>query len=336
MASRIPTSAGSAGDTDKSGSSGRAGKVGRSKTDSKADSKQRKLEIGKSVSFRDEVEMKRDLGILRDEMKEMREQISKEVGKFEEIKESFAQYVEEIKGKERKNEERIKGIENKLFELENRLERCEKGETDIGSESESQSQRSVSESRFSRRSRGGSSYARSLVSEGGLSDIEVGKLKRWMKDKEKEDRRNNVVIRGINLEQERDWKEWAQNFLRDKLGVRCKVINVRKSGTVTVVKLEEEDKKEVMRNKYKLKGGNIFIENDLTWEERKVQEEIYRWVKVQKSNGVDVKAGYARVRINGVWKSWEEVSRNLEDRDGSGGSLAAGRDEGRAKENLAK
>jgi len=27
-----------------------------------------------------------------------------------------------------------------------------------------------------------------------------------------------------------------------------------------------------MRNKQKLKGGRIFIENDLSWEERKIQE----------------------------------------------------------------
>lgn len=29
-----------------------------------------------------------------------------------------------------------------------------------------------------------------------------------------------------------------------------------------------------MKNKYKLKGGKIFIENDLSWEDRKIQEKI--------------------------------------------------------------
>lgn len=42
----------------------------------------------------------------------------------------------------------------------------------------------------------------------------------------------------------------------------------RVSGTVVVVKLENEDKKkEIMSNKNKLKGERIFIENDLSWEE---------------------------------------------------------------------
>lgn len=51
----------------------------------------------------------------------------------------------------------------------------------------------------------------------------------------------------------------------------------RVSGTVIVVKLENEDKKkEIMSNKNKLKGERIFIENDLSWEERKIQEKMNR------------------------------------------------------------
>lgn len=47
-----------------------------------------------------------------------------------------------------------------------------------------------------------------------------------------------------------------------------------------IVGLEnEEDKKEIMRKKSKLKGGNIFIDNDLSWEERKTQKRINKWVK---------------------------------------------------------
>jgi len=50
-----------------------------------------------------------------------------------------------------------------------------------------------------------------------------------------------------------------------------------------VVRLEDEEtKKKVMRNKSRLKGENIFIENDLSWEERNVQGKINWWVKEQK------------------------------------------------------
>jgi len=39
-----------------------------------------------------------------------------------------------------------------------------------------------------------------------------------------------------------------------------------------------------MRNKFKLKGGRIFIENDLSFEERKVQEKMNKWAKGKRGN----------------------------------------------------
>lgn len=40
-----------------------------------------------------------------------------------------------------------------------------------------------------------------------------------------------------------------------------------------IARLENKEvKKQVMRNKFILKGEKIFIENDLSWEERKIQE----------------------------------------------------------------
>lgn len=48
-----------------------------------------------------------------------------------------------------------------------------------------------------------------------------------------------------------------------------KIVRCRRSGNVVVAKIEGEDKKrEVMKNKNRLKKGKVFIENDLTWEEK--------------------------------------------------------------------
>jgi len=56
------------------------------------------------------------------------------------------------------------------------------------------------------------------------------------------------------------------------------------SGKVISAKLENEEiKREIMTRKSRLKRGKIFIDNDLTWEERKIQEKIYRWAKEYKS-----------------------------------------------------
>lgn len=44
----------------------------------------------------------------------------------------------------------------------------------------------------------------------------------------------------------------------------------------------EEMKRNVMRQKYKLKGGSIFLEHDLSWKERKVQKNLNRWAKTER------------------------------------------------------
>lgn len=38
-----------------------------------------------------------------------------------------------------------------------------------------------------------------------------------------------------------------------------------------IVRLENKEVKKEMRNKFKLKGEKIFIENNLSWEKRKIQ-----------------------------------------------------------------
>jgi len=72
-----------------------------------------------------------------------------------------------------------------------------------------------------------------------------------------------------------------------------------------VIRLENgEEKKEVMKNKYKLKGKSIFIENDLSWEEKNIQVKINKWMKEQKGKELEAKVGVCRVRVKGTWRTW--------------------------------
>lgn len=107
---------------------------------------------------------------------------------------------------------------------------------------------------------------------------------------------------------------WVQKLIKDKLGVECKVSNCRRSGPVIIAKVEGKGKKrEIMRNKYRLKGGRIFIQN-LKWEDRKIQEKINKWREKQKGNGTEIKVGLGRVRIRGVWKAWAEIEKEKKKR----------------------
>jgi len=134
-------------------------------------------------------------------------------------------------------------------------------------------------------------------------------------EKDREERKRNVIMKGIRMPKEvgNDRKkciDWVTDLLKDKLGLEVKVAGCRESGTVVVVKLEdEEEKKKIMRNKYRLKGNSFFIENDLSWEERNVQGKINKWAKEQRGKGLDIKVGIGRVRVKGIWRGWEEIEK---------------------------
>lgn len=71
------------------------------------------------------------------------------------------------------------------------------------------------------------------------------------------------------------------------------------------------------KNKLKgIKGEQIFIENDLTWEERKIQERINKWAKEKKSIEEDIKIGIGKVRIKDIWKFWSDIEKEEEQRIG--------------------
>jgi len=77
------------------------------------------------------------------------------------------------------------------------------------------------------------------------------------------------------------------NLIKEKVGVECKVVNCRENETVIIIKFENEGIKNGVK-KYKLKGNKIFIENDLSWEEKKIQGKINRWTRKQRRRRLDV------------------------------------------------
>jgi len=130
----------------------------------------------------------------------------------------------------------------------------------------------------------------------GLSDREIDKVRRMVVDKEKEERKDNIVIKGVDIEEE-DLKKWVSEFIKEKMEIEVEIVSCRKSGKVLVAKLKDgQMKRKVMESKSKLKGGRIFIENDLR-QERKTQEKINKWAKEEREKGKEVKIGFARMRI---------------------------------------
>ncbi|KAL6266184.1 hypothetical protein P5V15_003044 [Pogonomyrmex californicus] len=195
------------------------------------------------------------------------------------MKRELREQLERERKKEKDKKEdvwtkKIRNIEDGLEALEKEIERA--AEEKEGTE---ESEKEVSE-------------------RSGVRIKEVEKLKRWITEKDREERQDNIVLKGIRLLKEKvgnrkESSEWAQNFIKEKIGVECKVNNCWNSGEI----------------------GEIFIENDLSWEERKMQERISSWVKEKKGKGIDIKIRLGRVKIGsmfGLWKVWSEIEREAE------------------------
>lgn len=62
-----------------------------------------------------------------------------------------------------------------------------------------------------------------------------------MEDKEREKRKDNIIIKGLEKEGRLE-VEQVENFFKEKLEVKVKVMNCRRSGKVIVAKFESEKK----------------------------------------------------------------------------------------------
>jgi type II secretory pathway predicted ATPase ExeA len=70
-----------------------------------------------------------------------------------------------------------------------------------------------------------------------------------------------------------------------------------------------EQKKNIMLNKSKLKerkGERMYIDDDLTNEERKTLKKLTEVAREERDRGKMVKIGYRKIQINGEWFIWDE------------------------------
>jgi hypothetical protein len=207
----------------------------------KGDSNQRKLveekDGGKKVSFRLSGDELNDSASERKELKELMEQTDKELKAIKEERKVMRNYIEEFRVKEKIWKERLERMEERLEALERDGGRATEAEVD---ESDNRSVYSVAS-----RASGVSGFSRASS---GLSGREVDKLKRWMTEKDREERRCNIVIRGIEAakDMEKDKNRgciWVQELIKDKIGVVCEVIDCRVSGRVIVAKVSNAEQK---------------------------------------------------------------------------------------------
>ena len=83
-----------------------------------------------------------------------------------------------------------------------------------------------------------------------------------------------------------------------------------------------------MERKKGLRGKQTRIEDDLTWEERKMKWKISEIAVEERKKGNRVWTSYGRIRINEVWWKWDEEEGVLKNWKGEIGMEKSEKGEG--------
>lgn len=149
---------------------------------------------------------------------------------------------------------------------------------------------------------------------------EISIISEKVEKMEREKRRNNVVVQGLQIEtsEPRKLKETMENFIKEELDIEISIKSARKLGNRTcLVELSnDEEKLKVMQNKSKLKGiqtDKIFINDDMSKNEREVQAKIRNIAKMEKAKGKKVKIGYQKIEIDKQKWVWSKEKGELEE-----------------------
>lgn len=138
---------------------------------------------------------------------------------------------------------------------------------------------------------------------------------------DKDNKKKNIVIRGLKIEEteSNEIKENIESFIKKNIQVNARVVSVHKIGEeMWVAQMNSfENKIEVMKNKKKLRGykkAKVYVDSDLTVNERETQKKIIDIAKMERQKGRKVRIGYNRINIDGVDWIWNKRENGLEER----------------------
>ncbi|KAH0549813.1 hypothetical protein KQX54_014493 [Cotesia glomerata] len=111
-----------------------------------------------------------------------------------------------------------------------------------------------------------------------------------------------------------DWKDInnMSNWLNAEFGISTKVKKVATSQKLLIATLESiNPKKVIMAQKNKLKGSNLWINDDYTRREAHVQAWIRQEVDKEIAQGRAAKTNYMRMWAKDAWWRWEDLNGDL-------------------------
>ncbi|KAJ8672386.1 hypothetical protein QAD02_003645 [Eretmocerus hayati] len=142
----------------------------------------------------------------------------------------------------------------------------------------------------------------------------INELTWRLEDPEKRARRNNIIIHGIAWQGE-NIREKIQEWIKEKLGIEVVIIRcwkIKGQEKTEGAECEKESmKREIMINKKKVKGSEVYIDKDLTFKERGIRRKLKAIAREQVEKGKRATVRDDAIIIDGrLWK-WSEKDQNI-------------------------
>ncbi|XP_011869150.1 PREDICTED: protein PXR1-like [Vollenhovia emeryi] len=152
---------------------------------------------------------------------------------------------------------------------------------------------------------------------------EIGKRVKKMEidgeKKEREERKRNVIIKGVKAKKE-GWeglREEVEEIVKET-GAKVRIDEIKRVGRrneegkeIVMVRFASGEKIEVMKGKKNLKERNEWIRDDLTEKERRVEWKIRREAEGKRREGQRVRVGYMKMWVEGKLWRWDEEKDEL-------------------------
>ncbi|XP_071639486.1 uncharacterized protein [Temnothorax longispinosus] len=190
-------------------------------------------------------------------------------------KEELMKEIQDLRKEYRKSEmiwEKLKtGIEKRVKQLEERMEEAEK------------------------RREGEREYNELLK--------KMKEIERKNELEERKKRRNNIIIKGAEIEDGGERREKIGKLLKKITKKEVEVDEVqiigRRENKMTLVRMNRwEDKREIMINRKKMGiEKKIYIDDDMTVTERKIQGQLWSIVKEEREKGKRATLGYQKILL---------------------------------------
>jgi len=137
-----------------------------------------------------------------------------------------------------------------------------------------------------------------------------------MENRERRERKTNLVIKGLKGKGKKNLIESAQKFLEEEFEVKEGVKEVQIAGgegrEVVIIRMDSSKRKEeIIRRKKKLGIRKMYTNKDLLQKEREVQRKLREIARDERTGGRRARVGYRRIEIEDQMYIWSEEENRI-------------------------